>query len=75
MVGRTYRYYQGHPLYPFGYGLSYSSFMYKDLSVTPATVSATDSVTVMVSVMNSGQMASDEVSQAFITPLWLLVTC
>ena len=61
MEGRTYRYFKGEPLYPFGYGLSYSTFVYSGLSVTPMTLNPTQNVTVKVMVMNAGQMDSDEV--------------
>jgi beta-glucosidase len=59
--GRTYLYYQGSPLYPFGYGLSYTTFAYRDLraSVHGATVDAT------VRVTNTGERAGDEVVQLY----------
>ena len=61
MVGRTYRYFQGDPLYPFGYGLSYTTFKYSDLSVSPEVIAPEQNVTVKVTVLNTGRMASDEV--------------
>ena len=63
MEGRTYRYFKGpgYPLYPFGYGLSYSQFKYSDLVVTPAQVKPGDNITVTVNVYNLGPYNSDEV--------------
>ncbi len=68
MAGRTYRYYQGTPLYPFGYGLSYTSFEYADLKV-PTKVKAGDSISVSVTVTNTGQMSGDEVVQLYLSDL------
>ena len=61
MEGRTYRYYNGDPLYPFGYGLSYSKFQYSGLSVNPQSVEPGQSVTVTVIVENIGNCDADEV--------------
>ena len=66
--GRTYRYYTGTPVFPFGYGLSYTSFEYSKLTVTPTKISTCDSVKVTVSVHNSGEMAGDEVIQIYLAP-------
>ena len=61
MEGRTYRYYKGEPLYPFGYGLSYSKFYYDALSVSPQSISPGSNVTVTFSVRNLGPYDADEV--------------
>jgi beta-glucosidase len=66
MANRTYRYFSGTPLWPFGYGLSYTSFEYSDLSV-PEKVTAGSGVTVSVTVKNTGVMAGDEVVQLYLT--------
>src|SRR5690606_28109914 len=66
MANRTYRYFSGTPLWPFGYGLSYTSFDYSDLSV-PEKVTAGSGVTVSVTVKNTGVMAGDEVVQLYLT--------
>ena len=63
MANRTYRYFQGDPLYPFGYGLSYTSFRYSNLKVAPAK----DGVGVSVRVRNSGKLDGDEVVQVYVT--------
>jgi len=60
MEGRTYRYFNGRPLFPFGYGLSYSTFSYSKLAV-PNTVKAGDNITVRVTVTNNGPFDADEV--------------
>ena len=67
MSKRTYRYFGGEPLYPFGYGLSFTSFSYSNSRVSKANVAATDTVTVSVDVTNSGAMAGDEVVQLYLT--------
>ncbi len=66
MENRTYRYFTGTPLYPFGYGLSYTTFSYSDLSV-PEKVVAGNDVTLSVRVTNTGEIAGDEVVQVYIT--------
>ncbi|MGB7759325.1 MAG: glycoside hydrolase family 3 C-terminal domain-containing protein [Bryobacteraceae bacterium] len=65
MAGRTYRYFTGEPLYPFGYGLSYSSFAYRNLRL-PAEAKAGAPVAVSVEVQNTGQMAGEEVVQLYV---------
>jgi beta-glucosidase len=67
MKGRTYRYFGGEPLYPFGYGLSYTNFEYSNLSFDKSNVGASDDLVASVDVKNSGKMASDEVVQLYVT--------
>src|SRR6266436_7294099 len=67
MAKRTYRYFDGEPLYPFGYGLSYTSFRYSNASVDQGKVSADGTATVSVEVANRGAMAGDEVVQLYVT--------
>jgi len=69
MQGRTYRYLEVPPLYPFGYGLSYTRFAYRELTVSAssASVSADLRVTVGVTVENVGARAGDEVVQLYVT--------
>jgi len=66
MKGRTYRYFEGEPLWPFGYGLSYTRFSYSDLSLPNATISAGDTLDASVTVTNSGKLAGDEVVQLYL---------
>ncbi|MFR9546669.1 MAG: glycoside hydrolase family 3 N-terminal domain-containing protein [Rikenellaceae bacterium] len=69
MEGRTYKYMRDHtPLYPFGYGLSYSTFEYSDLSLSKV-VKAGDSQSVSVTVTNTSKIDGDEVVQLYITDL------
>lgn len=68
MKERTYRYFTGKPLYPFGHGLSYTDFTYSDLRV-PATAVAGDSVNVSVSVTNTGSRSGEEVVQLYVSLL------
>jgi beta-glucosidase len=68
MAGRTYRYFTGEPLFPFGHGLSYTTFAYENLRV-PAQVRAGDTVRVSVDVRNTGARAGDEVVQLYVTDL------
>ncbi|PJJ58711.1 glycoside hydrolase family 3 C-terminal domain-containing protein [Hymenobacter chitinivorans] len=65
MQGRTYRYFQGTPLFPFGHGLSYTTFRYSNLKV-PATAATGQPVTVSVDVQNTGKQAGDEVVQLYV---------
>jgi beta-glucosidase len=67
MKGRTYRYFGGEVLYPFGHGLSYTNFTYKNARVSDDTIKAEESVTVSVDVANAGAMDSDEVVQLYVT--------
>ncbi len=67
MAKRTYRYFDGEPLYPFGYGLSYTSFAYRNPRVNHAKVSAKDAVSISVDVVNTGAQAGDEVVQLYLT--------
>jgi beta-glucosidase len=69
MKGRTYRYAEKTPLYPFGYGLSYTKFAYSEVAVSSARVRAGDGVTVSVTVENIGKVASDEVVQLYVKDL------
>ena len=66
MVGKTYRYFEDEPLYPFGFGLSYSRFSYSDLKL-PATVKMGEALKVSVTVKNTGPVAGEEVIQLYVT--------
>jgi beta-glucosidase len=65
MKGRTYRYFNGTPLYEFGYGLSYTDFKYSDLRV-PKKVKTNENIKVTVGVMNIGTMDGDEVIELYV---------
>lgn len=65
MKNRTYRYFNGKPLYGFGYGLSYTTFKYDALNI-PATIAKGKQVTVSAKVTNTGKIAGDEVVQLYI---------
>jgi beta-glucosidase len=66
MANRTYRYFTGKPLYPFGYGLSYTKFSYTDLSVPTQPVAVGQPVVADVTVTNTGKIAGDEVVQVYL---------
>jgi len=66
MAHRTYRYYNGKPLYPFGYGLSYTTFSYSGLNIPTQAVSAGQPVGADVTVTNSGKVPGDEVVQVYL---------
>ena len=66
MKGRTYRYLEKEPLYPFGFGLSYAKFTYRNLSLSKNRISPGESLKVSVEVENAGKMAGDEVVQIYI---------
>jgi len=63
---RSYLFADSSPLFPFGYGLSYTSFRYDDLKVAPNPIKAGASATVSVTVTNTGQRAGEEVVQMYI---------
>lgn len=67
--GRTYRYFKGKPVYPFGYGLSYTRFTYGKAQLNKATVKAGDVVTIQIPVTNAGTRNGDEVVQVYIKNL------
>lgn len=66
MEGRTYRYFHGDPLYPFGHGLSYSSFKYEKVDLTAYEVSENDAINVSVTLRNTGDYDGDEVVQLYV---------
>jgi beta-glucosidase len=66
MTNRTYRYFTGKALYPFGYGLSYTTFKYSELSVPLQAVAAGQPVSADVTVTNTGEVAGDEVVQVYL---------
>ena len=65
MAGRTYRYFKGTPLYPFGHGLSYTTFAYSALHTSAASIGANRTLTVSVNIANTGKRAGDEVVQLY----------
>jgi cytochrome c2 len=69
MQGRTYRYFEGEPLYPFGHGLSYTRFEYSHLDIDRTRAGAADTVHATVSVKNIGSRAGDEVVQLYVHAL------
>src|SRR5580704_12682661 len=67
MAKRTYRYFDGEALYPFGYGLSYTSFSYKVARFEHEKISANDGAKISVDVTNTGAMAGDEVVELYLS--------
>ena len=65
MKGRTYRYFEGEPSYPFGHGLSYTRFEYSDLRLEPTEVGPDQAVEASLSVTNTGRRAGHEVVQLY----------
>ena len=66
MTGRTYRYYNGPIQYPFGYGLSYTSFSYRWQQQPRNTITLKDTIRLDISVSNDGAIDGDEVVQAYV---------
>lgn len=66
MKGRTYRYFEGQPLYPFGHGLSYTRFEYSHLEIDHSKITADQPVQVSLDVRNAGARAGDEVVQLYV---------
>lgn len=69
MRERTYRYFTGTPLYPFGHGLSYTRFEYADLELERGTATRQDSVRVSLRVKNVGSRPGEEVVQLYVRPI------
>ncbi len=67
MANRTYRYMQKDPLFPFGFGLSYTTFSYSALSLSKPAIGKNETVTASVVVTNTGKYAAEEVVQLYIT--------
>ena len=67
MAGRTYRYMTEEPLYPFGFGLSYTQFEYGPLELSSAEIEAGASTTVRAPVTNTGSVAAEDVVQLYVT--------
>ncbi|MEO8607215.1 MAG: glycoside hydrolase family 3 C-terminal domain-containing protein [Chloroflexota bacterium] len=66
MDNRTYRYFTGDPLYQFGYGLSYTTFAYRNLKIASENIAVGESVSLTVEVENTGKVAGDEVVQLYL---------
>jgi len=66
MENRTYRYFRGKALYPFGFGLSYTSFQYGNLHIEPGKAKPGEKVTLTVDVTNTGDRPGDEVVQLYV---------
>ncbi|GGH61198.1 beta-glucosidase [Filimonas zeae] len=64
--GRTYRYFTGKPVYPFGHGLSYTTFRYNKASLSKTTITVKDSVLATIPVANTGSRDGEEVVQVYI---------
>ena len=64
--GRTYMYLSGKPLFPFGYGLSYTKFKYSNLEISPKVISSTGKVYVKVDVQDAGNRAGDDVVELYV---------
>jgi beta-glucosidase len=67
MQGRTYRYFKGEPLFPFGFGLSYTKFNYDNLKLSASKLKAGNELTITADVQNVGNRAGDEVVQLYVS--------
>jgi beta-glucosidase len=66
---RTYKYFKGKTLFPFGYGLSYTKFEYSDITLSNLIMNKTESITIRVTVKNTGNYDGDEVVQLYVKSL------
>jgi beta-glucosidase len=69
MKGRTYRYMKEKPLYPFGFGLSYTSFRFDSIKMSAPVIAAGGSVKAVVTISNTGKYEAEEVVQIYITKI------
>ena len=67
--GRTYMYFKGEPLYPFGFGLSYTTFAYSNLKLSAKSLDEKNNLTVRVDIKNTGSRAGEEVVQMYVKHL------
>ena len=67
MKGRTYRYFEGDTLYPFGFGLSYTTFHYNNLELSPNSVRIGDNILISVEIENIGNIFGEEVVQLYLS--------
>ncbi|MGB7191356.1 MAG: fibronectin type III-like domain-contianing protein, partial [Acidobacteriaceae bacterium] len=67
--GRTYMYFKGKPLYPFGYGLSYTTFRFANIRTSAPRLAKDGAITVSVDVTNTGSRAGDAVVQLYVKHL------
>lgn len=69
MIGRTYRYMEKDPLYPFGFGLSYTTFAYSNLKLSAEKIKKGETVKATFTVTNTGKLSGYEVVQLYITDI------
>jgi beta-glucosidase len=69
MIGRTYKYMEKEPLYPFGYGLSYTNFLYEGITLSKNKISKSDSLLVLATIKNTGEVTGSEVVQIYLTDM------
>ena len=67
MIGRTYRYFDEELIYPFGYGLSFTEFVYNNLEISPNEINEEDSIKITVDIKNIGKYSGDEVAQVYVS--------
>jgi beta-glucosidase len=67
--GRTYMYFKGKPLYPFGYGLSYTNFNYSGLKLSSKNLKSDGEIIINVNIKNTGKRTGDEVIQLYVKHL------
>ncbi len=65
--GQTYQYYTGTPIYPFGYGLSYTTYEYSNMTIDKTDVDANDTVKFSIDIKNTGTVAGDEVVELYVS--------
>jgi beta-glucosidase len=66
MRNRTYRYFKGTPLYPFGFGLSFTNFSFSDIKLSKSTINKSESVVASVIITNTGKVAGDDVAELYL---------
>jgi len=69
MKGRTYKFMEQEPLFPFGFGLSFTTFEYKNMTINKTSVKKSDEITLSFDIENTGKIDGEDVAQLYLVPV------
>ena len=67
--GRTYKFMEQEPLFPFGFGLSFTTFEYKNMTINKTSVKKSDEITLSFDIENTGKIDGEDVAQLYLVPV------